>query len=247
DLSYPPERLAFMLEDAAAPVLVTSEELAETLPAELAERGVKLVRLDRDAAAIARRSERNPQPAAVVGAEHLAYVIYTSGSTGRPKGIGVSHRAVARLVLNTDYVALGPGDRVAQASTTSFDAATFELWGALLNGARLVGISKRVAIEPTALAATLRAQEITTLFLTTALYNQVAQEDPGAFAGLRHLLFGGEAVDPGWVREVLCRLPGRLLHVYGPTESTTFTTWQRVREVPAGARTVPIGSPIANT
>ncbi|MCP4657384.1 MAG: AMP-binding protein, partial [bacterium] len=74
DLSYPPERLAFMLEDAASPVLVTSEELAETLPAELAERGVKLVCLDRDAAAIARRSERNPQPAAVVGAEHLAYV-----------------------------------------------------------------------------------------------------------------------------------------------------------------------------
>ncbi|MCP4655807.1 MAG: AMP-binding protein, partial [bacterium] len=108
DLSSPPERLAFMLEDAAAPVLVTCAELAATLPAELAERGVKLVCLDRDAAVIARRSERNPHPAAAVGAENLAYVIYTSGSTGRPKGIGVPHRAVARLVVNTDYVALGP-------------------------------------------------------------------------------------------------------------------------------------------
>ncbi|MCP4656220.1 MAG: AMP-binding protein, partial [bacterium] len=177
-----------------------------------------------------------------------AYVIYTSGSTGRPKGIGVSHRAIARLVLNTDYVVLGPDDRVAQTSTTSFDAATFELWGTLLHGACLVGIPKQVAIEPRALASALRKHGATTLFLTTALFNQMAKEDPAALRGLRHLLFGGEAVDPGWVREVLGRrFPGRLLHVYGPTESTTFTTWQRVREVPAGARTVPIGSPIANT
>ncbi|MCP4658066.1 MAG: amino acid adenylation domain-containing protein, partial [bacterium] len=202
--------------------------------------------LDRDAPSIACSSDRNPGPAAAAG--NLAYVIYTSGSTGRPKGIGVSHRAIARLVLNTDYVVLGPDDRVAQVSNTSFDAATFELWGALLHGARLVGIPKDVTIEPRALAAALRAEEITTLFLTTALFNQTAKEDPAAFGGLRHLLFGGEAVDPGWVREVLGRrFPGRLLHVYGPTESTTFTTWQRVREVPAGARTVPIGAPIANT
>ncbi|MCP4663735.1 MAG: AMP-binding protein, partial [bacterium] len=111
DLSYPPDRLAFMLDDAGAPVLVTCEELAATLPAELAERGVNILCLDRDAAAIARSSERNPGPAAAAG--NLAYVIYTSGSTGRPKGIGVSHRAIARLVLNTDYVVLGPDDRVA--------------------------------------------------------------------------------------------------------------------------------------
>ncbi|MCP4663734.1 MAG: AMP-binding protein, partial [bacterium] len=111
DLSYPPDRLAFMLEDAGAPVLVSCEEPAATLPVELAERGVNILCLDRDAAVIVRSSERNPGPAAAAG--NLAYVIYTSGSTGRPKGIGVSHRAIARLVLNTDYVVLGPDDRVA--------------------------------------------------------------------------------------------------------------------------------------
>ncbi|MCP4655306.1 MAG: amino acid adenylation domain-containing protein, partial [bacterium] len=244
DLSYPPERLAFMLEDAEAPVLITEEAVAVSLPAELG--GVEVVCLDRDAAAIARSSDRNL--AATAGGDHLAYVIYTSGSTGIPKGVAVSHRAVARLVFHTNYVDLGPEDRVAQASTTSFDAATFELWGALLHGGRLVGIGKDVAIDPQRLAAALRERAITALFLTTALFNQMVREQADAFSTLRHLLFGGEAVDPHRVREALVGgAPERLLHVYGPTESTTFTTWHRVREVAAGARTVPIGGPLANT
>ncbi|MCP4654703.1 MAG: AMP-binding protein, partial [bacterium] len=177
----------------------------------------------------------------------------TSGSTGRPKGVTVSHRAVVRLVFNTDYIDLGPDDRVAQASNTSFDAATFELWGALLHGGQLVGIRKDEALEPPALAAAIRERGITALFLTTALFNQVAREAPAALGSVRHLLFGGEAVDPRRVREVLAgavphgRFRGRLLHVYGPTESTTFATWQEVREVAEGACTVPIGGPLANT
>ncbi|MCP4663284.1 MAG: amino acid adenylation domain-containing protein, partial [bacterium] len=257
DLSYPMERLSFMLEDAGAPVLITDAELAATLPATLAERGVKVVCLDRDASEIARWNDRNPESAAAVGAETLAYAIYTSGSTGRPKGVAVSQRAVVRLVFNTDYVDLGPDDRVAQASNTSFDAATFELWGALLHGGRLVGISKDEALELPALAAAIEERAITALFLTTALFNQVAREAPAALSRVRQLLFGGEAVDPRRVRELLAgavgatdprgRYPGRLLHVYGPTESTTFATWQEVREVAEGARTVPIGGPLANT
>ncbi|MCP4555560.1 MAG: AMP-binding protein, partial [Herbaspirillum sp.] len=112
DLSYPMERLSFMLEDAGAPVLVTDAGLAATLPATIAERGVKVVCVDRDAPAIALRSDRNPESVAAVGAENLAYAIYTSGSTGRPKGVAVPQRAVVRLVFNTDYIDLGPGDRV---------------------------------------------------------------------------------------------------------------------------------------
>ncbi|MCP4574562.1 MAG: AMP-binding protein, partial [bacterium] len=187
----------------------------------------KVVCVDRDAPEIALRSDRNPESVAAVGGETLAYTIYTSGSTGRPKGVAVSHRAVVRLVFNTDYIDLGPGDRVAQASNTSFDAATFELWGALLHGGQLVGISKDEALEPPALAAAIEERAITALFLTTALFNQVAREAPAALGSVRHLLFGGEAVDPRWVRGVLAgAVRGRLLHVYGPTESTTFATWQ---------------------
>ncbi|MCP4667830.1 MAG: AMP-binding protein, partial [Deltaproteobacteria bacterium] len=175
DLAYPPERLAFMLEDAAAPVVITTRQLAATLPEGLAER-LEVICLDRDAARIAVHGDGNPSPS--VSAENLAYVIYTSGSTGIPKGVAVTHRAIARLVLNTDYVELGPGDRVAQASNTSFDAATFELWGPLLNGGQLVGIRKDEALHPAGLAAAIRERGITALFLTTALFNQVVRAEP---------------------------------------------------------------------
>ena len=139
-------------------------------------------------------------------------------------------------------------DRIAQASSESFDAATFEVWGALLNGACVVGISRDVSLSPRELGTALREQGVTVLFLTTALFNQVAREAPWAFGTLRCLLFGGEAVDPRWVRQVLDHGgPQRLLHVYGPTESTTFASWHEVESVPEGAATIPIGRPLSNT
>jgi amino acid adenylation domain-containing protein len=241
DPAYPAERLALMVDDAALAAVVTRGSLHAALPA-----GVPLVSVDGDAARIAAGSAADPPGGAA--ADSLAYVIYTSGSTGTPKGVAVDHRAVVRLVRSTDYVRLGPGSRVAQASNACFDAATFEVWGALLNGATLVGVEKEVAVSPPDLARELRARGVDTLFLTTALFNQVAREAPHAFGSLTRLLFGGEAVDPAAVRAVLAAGPPRhLLHVYGPTENTTFSTWHRVASVGAGARTVPIGRAIAHS
>ena len=125
DPSYPQERLAFMLKDAQVPVLLTQQQLLEKLP----EHQARLVCLDREWEAISRQSQE--KPLSEVTPAHLAYVIYTSGSTGKPKGVCISHRAVNRLVWNTNYVKLESSDRVAQASNCSFDAATFEIWGAL--------------------------------------------------------------------------------------------------------------------
>ncbi len=160
----------------------------------------------------------------------------------------VSHRAVLRLVLGTDFLQLAPGDRVAQAANASFDAATFEVWGPLLNGGTLAIIPQEVVLSPAALAAELRRHGVRKMFLTTALLNQMAREAPGAFAPLDDVLFGGEAVDPGAVRAVLRDgPPRRLLHVYGPTESTTFSTWFEIGALAEEATTVPIGRPIANT
>lgn len=242
DLSYPKERLAFMMEDAQMPVIITSRDLVEQLPANSA----KVILIDSDWSDIAQEPRQLPPNR--TNEESLAYVIYTSGSTGRPKGVPVPHRGVTRLVLNTNYIALEPSDVVAQASNASFDAATFEIWGALLNGARLVGIHKDTTLSPQDFARQLRNSKVTTLFVTTALFNQLARETPGGFRTLRHVLFGGEAVDPKWVRSVLeCHPPARLLHVYGPTESTTFTSWHLIREVEEDATTVPIGRPISNT
>ena len=112
---------------------------------------------------------------------------------------------------------LEPDDRVAQASNASFDAATFELWGPLLNGARIVGVSKDAALSAREFADEIRRQGITVLFLTTALFNEIATEAPRAFSGLRYLLFGGSAVDPNPVRQVLRHgRPAHLLHMYAP-------------------------------
>ncbi|HZF07641.1 MAG TPA: amino acid adenylation domain-containing protein, partial [Thermoanaerobaculia bacterium] len=244
DPGYPDERLRFMLEDTGASVVLVHGRTRERL--ESLAVSTSLVCLDRDREAMESWSPAPPPD--WTAAEQLAYVIYTSGSTGRPKGVAVAHRAIVRLVRETNFVQLGPEDRVAHASNISFDAATFEIWGALLNGGAVVVMERQVVLSPAALAARLREAGVTAMFLTTALFNQVVREEPGAFYPLRHLLFGGEAVDPGAAARALAEgAPERLLHVYGPTESTTYATWHEVREVAPGAATVPIGLPLANT
>ncbi|ABA21233.1 Amino acid adenylation [Trichormus variabilis ATCC 29413] len=242
DTEYPQERLAFIIEDTQLSVLLTTQKIAETLPQDQG----RVVCFDTDIEAIALESQQNPT--VEVTADHLAYVIYTSGSTGTPKGVVVDHKAVNRLVINTNYINIKPTDVIAQAANCTFDAATFEIWGALLNGARLLGVRKDLALSPKQFATFMRSQDISVLFLTTALFNQIAQAVPSAFNSLRYLLFGGEAVDVKWVREVLNNgAPQQLLHVYGPTENTTFTSWYLVQDVPEDATTIPIGRPIANT
>jgi amino acid adenylation domain-containing protein len=242
DPDYPKERLTIMLADSQVAVLLTQEKLVTrltTLP-------IPIVKLDTDWETIAQQNQENPinnsKP------EDLAYVIYTSGSTGKPKGVAIPHQAINRLVNNTNYIDISATDVMAQVSNCSFDAATFEIWGALLHGAKLVILTKNIVLSPQDFVTQLREQGISLLFLTTALFNQLAQTVPSAFASLRCLLFGGEAVNPIWVSKVLNQAsPQQLLHVYGPTETTTFATWYLVKEVPENATTVPIGRPISNT
>jgi acyl-coenzyme A synthetase/AMP-(fatty) acid ligase/SAM-dependent methyltransferase/acyl carrier protein len=158
----------------------------------------------------------------------------------------IPHRAVVRLLFATDYIQPRPSDRIAHLSTTAFDAATFEIWGALLHGARLVVVPKQTALSAPALAALIRREGITTAFLTTALFNQLIDEQPALFGDLDTLLVGGEAADPGAFAAALAQAPPRrLLHAYGPTECTTFATWFHVRA--AGSGGPPIGRPLANT
>ena len=239
DTTYPDDRLQFMIADTGMRLALAETQLFDRLPASV--HPLPLAEVSDPQPAIARAESDK-------SVEDAAYVMYTSGSTGQPKGVVVPHRAVTRLVVNTDYCPLGPGDVVALASTFSFDASTFEMWGALLNGARLAPIDTDTMLSPLALANALRDQQVTTLFITTAVFNAVATEQPDAFASLSTVMFGGERVDPRSVRRVLeAGPPRRLLHVYGPTEATTFSSWYEVTDVPEGAATVPIGGPIANT
>ena len=245
DAEYPAERLRFMLRDSGARVLLSDRRHALRLPG---GGGCTVVLLDEEASAIAGQQASPLDLTALDGQDRL-YVMYTSGSTGQPKGIEIRHCGVTRLVLNTDYIEWQDDDRVAQASNVSFDAATFEIWGALLNGVALVIAERETLLDPEALGEWLAAERIRVLFLTTALFNRMARARNRGLAGLRVLLFGGEAVDMRCVRQVWDRnRPERLLHVYGPTEATTFATWRPVgvEDLAEGA-TAPIGLPIANT
>jgi amino acid adenylation domain-containing protein len=239
DPEYPRQRLAFMMRDAGISVLLTNRQLLDSLP----DPTCSVLKVDAiDAGGPEKVHARRPT------ADSPAYVIYTSGSTGTPKGVIVTHRAIARTVCNSNYLEIGRLDRVAQVSNASFDAATFEVWGALLNGAQLAILPRDLLLAPERLHEQLRQDRITVMFVTTAVLNQVAVRAPGAFATLRCLLFGGEAADPGSVRVILERgAPQHLLHLYGPTETTTFATWHRVEAVAEGATTIPIGRPVSNT
>lgn len=235
DPTYPEQRLQLMVRTSRAAMLLTSGSAPPWSD-------IASVDVEHEPAIGRYHSGNLPMDA---GEEWAAYLIYTSGSTGVPKGTVVPHLAVTRLVLETDYVDLTPSDRVAQASNLAFDAATFEIWGALLNGAQLVGIDRETLLSPARLAEQLRCDGISTMFVTTALFNRTVVAQASTFASLRHVLFGGELVDPAAVDRCLQAPPQRLLHVYGPTENTTFSTWHQVRDVTG--RTVPIGRPISGT
>jgi amino acid adenylation domain-containing protein len=240
DGTYPKQRLQFMLEDAGVRLLLTERNQPE-----VATDATEVVYLDHAAELLANMSSENLEN--VNRAEDLAYVMYTSGSTGQPKGVAVTQRAINRLVRNTEYATLKSSDRLGQTSNVSFDAATFEIWGALLHGATLVVLPKETVLSPLELKREIAKQKISVMFLTTALFNQMAQSVPEAFASLRYLIFGGEASDAQAVKRVVDRgKPQHLLNGYGPTEGTTFTTTFEVNEVTPG-HALPIGRPLSNT
>ncbi len=240
DGTYPKQRLQFMLEDAGVRLLLTERNQPE-----VATDATEVVYLDHAAELLANMSSENLEN--VNRAEDLAYVMYTSGSTGQPKGVAVTQRAINRLVRNTEYATLESSDRLGQTSNVSFDAATFEIWGALLHGATLVVLPKETVLSPLELKREIAKQKISVMFLTTALFNQMAQSVPEAFASLRYLIFGGEASDAQAVKRVVDRgKPQHLLNGYGPTEGTTFTTTFEVNEVTPG-HALPIGRPLSNT
>ncbi|MCP4657568.1 MAG: amino acid adenylation domain-containing protein, partial [bacterium] len=244
DPSYPAERLAFMLEDACSPVLVAQERLMDRLaiPPALLET-LRLVHPESAAPPCGRAD--NPPPAAT--ADNLAYVMYTSGSTGRSKGVGVVHRGVVRLVQDASYATLDAGEVFLQFAPISFDASTLEIWGALLNGGRLVVFPPHTP-SLQELGTVLLSHRVSTLWLTAGLFHQVVDDNLAALAGVRQLLAGGDVLSARHVRRVLEASPGcTVINGYGPTESTTFTSCLPMHDADDVDDPVSIGRPISGT
>ena len=180
--------------------------------------------------------------------DDLAYIMYTSGSTGKPKGSMIKEKSIIRLVRNTNYISIKEVDHIIQTGSIVFDACTFELWGALLNGASVYLILKEDLLNPAKLQNYLITNKISVMFITTALFNQLTEYDPHIFGSLDYLLTGGEAVSVKHMKLVRENNPSlHLIHCYGPTENTTFSTYYNVLSIPENATTVPIGSSITNS
>lgn len=236
DTGYPALQQQYMAQDSGARLF-------------LGPRGMPppdgLQAFEVDLAALLRAPVRKPRAAAA--GDGVAYLMYTSGTSGQPKGVRVPHAGIVRLVRDNDFLALGPDTVMLHAASPSFDAATFEVFGALLNGGTLVCYDSP-QLDLQELLGLLRRESVTTMWLTSGLlpaFTELAREPLPA---LRHLLTGGDVVAPDAVARL--QLQQRQLEVingYGPTENTTFTTCHRIERGFDSSRPLPIGRPIAVT
>jgi amino acid adenylation domain-containing protein len=240
DPNYPVERLAYMLEDIAASVLVTQVRLKHKLP----QHQAKVVLLDEDLPVIAQRPDSNLLNC--TRSRNLAYCMFTSGSTGKPKAIATEHRSVVRLVKRANYARLVEEEVFLQLAPLSFDASTLEIWGSLLNGARLAVLSPtKQSLDDIAWA--IEHHCVSTLWLTAALFERICKTHLQALRGVGQLLAGGDVLSLGAVGDVLSNLPEcQLINGYGPTETTTFAACYRFPKNFAGSN-APVGRPISNT
>jgi aspartate racemase len=234
DPAYPPARLAVMRERAGLSLVIG--------PAHLAHTAGEAAFLD-----VADETVPGPDPRANPGPDDLVNVVFTSGTTGEPKGVEVLHRGILRLVLDADYVDLSPDHTLLQLSSLSFDASTFEIWGALLNGARLV-VAPPHTPSLDEIGALLSRHGVTTLWLTAGLFHVMVDRRLQDLAPLTQLLAGGDVLSVAHVRRFRRALPHvRLVNGYGPTETTTFAVCHTIGDVPEDASSIPIGRPISRT
>ncbi|MGE5343416.1 MAG: amino acid adenylation domain-containing protein [Candidatus Omnitrophota bacterium] len=261
DPDYPQERIDYMVKDSGAALLVTTNhEEGEKLRSWEVKKVLFLDPLNLSASQPLNFSLNSvgadpcicPSTSLlpVIGnrplATSLAYVIYTSGSTGSPKGVMVEHRNVIRLVKNTNFIDFQPEDRLLQTGALAFDASTFEIWGALLNGLSLHLMDKEDVLNPDKLKKRMIEHQITIMWMTSPFFNQMVQSNEEIFGPLRYLLVGGDVLSPSHIDRVRKRFPGlRVVNGYGPTENTTFSTTFLIDK--DDEEKIPIGKPIANS
>lgn len=238
DPNLPKDRRDFMVRDCSAQIVLTDPDNSSAIipniqTINVADLSSKVLQ------------ETHAEMKVALPATAAAYIMYTSGSTGTPKGVVIPHGAVVALAVETGFFQVQSDHCVPHCSNPAFDAATFEVWATLLNGAKLLIVSRETVLDPRLLDETFAQNQATLLFLTTALFNRHVLAGAQSPFRVRYCLFGGEAADPKIVNQMCQRgIEGTLFNVYGPTETTTFATSWRVKSLPSSAHNVPIGRPL---
>ncbi|MEM9271763.1 MAG: amino acid adenylation domain-containing protein [Cyanobacteria bacterium P01_F01_bin.143] len=239
DPNYPEQRLHWMLEDTGLNIVLTQTKYAEKLNTD----NITLITIDGRKPSAPTISSASP-----ASPENLAYITYTSGSTGIPKGVAIPHHGVVRLVRDPNYVSLNTGTICLHAAPINFDASTFEIWGALLNGGRVVILSTPVP-SLKELAETITTQKINTAWLTAGLFHLMVDEQLDSLRQVTQLIAGGDVLSSSHITKFLQAHPqSSLINGYGPTESTTFACCYPMRQDTQIDRDRSIiGKPISNT
>jgi len=239
DHEYPGERINYILEDSNLKIILGQGNLLNKFNFDC-----EVINFDDVELSISKLD--NPNTA--YKGDELAYIMYTSGSTGKPKGTLIKQYSVIRVVKNTNYINIDEKDVLLQLSSYVFDGSVFDIYGALLNGATLVIPEKASILDVEKLGAIIKKEKISVFFTTTALFNSLVDLSIEALQNVRKILFGGERVSLKHTKKALEALgPDKIIHVYGPTESTVYATYHPVNRIKEESLTVPIGKPLSST
>jgi amino acid adenylation domain-containing protein len=238
DAAYPKTRKSFILEDTSAKLLITQSDHIFDLDYYTGSVFAIDVQLDG-------LETSSSTPESINKSTDLAYVMYTSGSTGTPKGVLVEHRSVVRLVKASNYVSFTGEEVILSTGAVSFDATTFEYWGTLLNGGKLVLCSTETLLDEQKLSQKILAEGVDMMWFTSGWLNQLVEKDLSVFAALKTILTGGDRISPAHVQLLRAAYPGlRIINCYGPTENTTFSLTHDITDT---VNVIPIGRPISNS